>query len=439
MLSSINIMASSLFEFEKKPKNVMIKKNKALIPMHEKALSIVKTLKQAGFEAYYAGGWVRDFILHLESDDIDIATNAVPEEIQKLFSHTVPIGIAFGIILVLIDGVSFEVATFRQDIDYKDGRRPTKIAYTSAKEDAQRRDYTINGMFYDPLANKIIDYVNGARDIQDKIIRAIGDPHQRINEDRLRMLRAVRLGSRFGFTIEEHTKKAIIAHSQELFPFVAIERVWQEICKMALHPTFQASMVMMHRLGLLGTIFPSLKDLSTKEVFDRLIHADAFPTKTPAIAKILELFPHTSLQEKETLCQYLKVSNKELLFAYFLHDAHYLFYGKPPQSEVSWAYFYADPRSEMVLEIFSCKIPIGEKPAFMQKQREHREKLSFAIERLQNKDPLVKAVDLKLCGINEGTTMGTLLREAERLSIQRGILDKEEVLGILKKSPLWKP
>ena len=122
---------------------------------HPQARQIVEKLQNAGFVAYYAGGWVRDFLLQHPSDDIDIATNAPPETVQALFPHTVPIGIAFGIILVIHDGRQYEVATFRQDLDYQDGRRPTRIAFSTAEEDAKRRDFTINGMFYDPVTEKI--------------------------------------------------------------------------------------------------------------------------------------------------------------------------------------------------------------------------------------------------------------------------------------------
>src|SRR5271169_6310620 len=133
---------------------------------HIQARFIIETLAKKGFVAYYAGGWVRDFLLNHPSDDIDIATNAPPETIQALFPKTVPIGIAFGIILVIVEGHQYEVATFRNDLDYKDGRRPSRIEFTTADEDAKRRDFTINGMFYDPLTGKILDFVEGKQDLE---------------------------------------------------------------------------------------------------------------------------------------------------------------------------------------------------------------------------------------------------------------------------------
>ena len=176
---------------------------------HPEALKIVQTLTQAGFIAYYAGGWVRDNLLNYPSDDIDIATNAPPEKVQALFPRTIPIGLSFGIILVVMDNHQYEVAAFRQDFDYLDGRRPSRIEFSSAEEDAKRRDFTINGMFYDPIQEKLLDYVGGQKDLELKTIRAIGDPHERIKEDRLRMIRAIRLSCRFQFAIDPLTEKAL--------------------------------------------------------------------------------------------------------------------------------------------------------------------------------------------------------------------------------------
>lgn len=223
---------------------------------HPQARFIIDTLHQAGFVAYYAGGWVRDYLLKHPSDDIDIATNAPPETIQALFPHTVPIGIAFGIILVIIDHHSYEVATFRQDQGYTDGRRPSQIAFTTAEEDAKRRDFTINGMFYDPLNGKILDYVGGKDDLQKKLIRAIGNPHERIKEDRLRMIRAIRLSCRFRFTIDKATQEAIHAHAKEIFPAVAIERIVQELTKAHQFKVLPEMLLHLHEFGLLAPLFP---------------------------------------------------------------------------------------------------------------------------------------------------------------------------------------
>jgi len=197
------------------------------------AIKIVEKLQNSGHIAYFSGGWIRDFLLKVPSDDIDIATSASVEEVRDLFSKTIPVGIAFGIIIVVEEGHTFEVATFRKEKEYTDGRRPTHIEPASPEEDSLRRDFTINGMFFDPIQDKLLDFVEGQKDLEKGVIRAIGDPHQRFLEDRLRMIRAVRYSNRFNFPIDCDTTQAILSHAASLFPSVAIERVWQEFQKMA--------------------------------------------------------------------------------------------------------------------------------------------------------------------------------------------------------------
>src|SRR3989338_9806133 len=178
------------------------------------ARRIVERLKEKGFIAYFAGGWVRDFLMKHPSDDIDIATTASVEEVRALFEKTIPVGAAFGIVIVVEDGHPFEVATFRKERGYLDGRRPTKVEPATPQEDAQRRDFTINGLFYDPTTDELFDYVEGKRDLQKGILRAIGNPHERFLEDRLRMMRAVRYSTRFNFPIEKETKAAVLLHAK---------------------------------------------------------------------------------------------------------------------------------------------------------------------------------------------------------------------------------
>src|SRR3990167_979363 len=288
---------------------------------HPQAEFIVDQLAKAGFIAYYAGGWVRDFLLQHPSDDIDIATNAPPETIQALFSHTVPIGIAFGIVLVIIDGHQYEVATFRQDLDYHDGRRPSRIIFATAQDDAHRRDFTINGMFYDPKKDEILDYVNGRADLEAGIIRAIGNPHERIKEDRLRMIRALRLACRFRFTIEPNTQEAIRSHAKELFPAVAIERVVQELSKAQKKNSLAPMYLLLHHFLLLEEIFPELQTLSKEELGRRIEPIQSYPNDVPFSASLLALFPHFSLEKSLALCKKLKLSNFEMQFATFLHNS----------------------------------------------------------------------------------------------------------------------
>ena len=194
------------------------------------ARAVAARLREAGYTAYLAGGCVRDRLLGLEPKDFDVASNAAAEVVQRLFAKTIPVGVQFGVLVVVEDEQTVEVATFRADDVYLDGRHPTAVRFSSPEEDARRRDITINGMFLDPLTDTIIDYVDGQADLRRGIIRAIGDPAARISEDRLRMLRAVRFAARFGFAIEPATFAAIRAAAPSIVD-IAWERIGDEIVR----------------------------------------------------------------------------------------------------------------------------------------------------------------------------------------------------------------
>ena len=208
----------------------MIDNNKKETKLLESAIQIVQHLRNNGHSAFFAGGCVRDMVMDIAPADYDIATSAKPEETMSLFRRSIPVGAKFGVINVLEDGFQFEIATFRSDGSYSDGRRPDSISFCDAKGDVQRRDFTINGMLFDPVENEILDYVGGKDDIRACVIRTIGDPFERFAEDHLRMIRAVRFSSRFSFEIEQDTKGAI----KELAPkilTVSAERVREELEK----------------------------------------------------------------------------------------------------------------------------------------------------------------------------------------------------------------
>lgn len=180
------------------------------------AIQVVKVLRQNGFEALLAGGCVRDMLLRRRAKDYDVATDARPDEVAKLFRRTLQVGVKFGVVIVLIRGMHVEVATFRTEADYNDGRHPASVEFTNAAEDASRRDFTINGMYFDPIEEKVIDYVGGQADLEKKIIRTIGRPEDRFEEDHLRMLRAVRFSTQLDFAIEAATFAAICAHAHTI-------------------------------------------------------------------------------------------------------------------------------------------------------------------------------------------------------------------------------
>ncbi len=408
------------------------------MPTQVYATSIVKRLIDAGYIAYFAGGWVRDFLMKRPSDDIDIATSAPVGAIQSLFPKTVPVGIAFGIVIVVEGGHSFEVATFRKESGYHDGRRPSIVEKASAEEDAERRDFTINGMFYDPLKHELLDYVGGEKDIKKGVIRAIGNPHERFAEDRLRMMRAVRYSTRFNFPIESDTLQAIIAHAKDLFPSVAIERVWQECRKMSQFSHFDTGLIILHRLGLLQRIFPELEEVSNTDIQERVKYIPGFPQKTPTIAMLLELFPHYNIQDAIKLCEYVKLSNQEKEFVTFLFHAKELIQIPWKVELYEWAKFYASPLSDLAIGIIASHHPPYEREKFLEGHTQKKHSLTEFILRLQSKSPILRSDDLRKEGIAPGKLMGELLQEAERISVNEGIESREELLARLKNTSLWK-
>jgi poly(A) polymerase len=204
------------------------------VNQREFAHQIVLQLTDAGFESYWAGGCVRDLVLGIEPSDYDVATSAKPQEVRQIFgnSRTLAVGAAFGVIIVLSPDrkEQVEVATFRTDSSYSDGRHPDSVTFSTPEMDAQRRDFTINGMFFDPVAERVIDFVGGQTDLERSILRAIGNPAARINEDKLRMLRAIRFASRFNLQIEEETFQAVCNHAPEA-ALVSGERLAAELRK----------------------------------------------------------------------------------------------------------------------------------------------------------------------------------------------------------------
>lgn len=218
------------------------------------ALAVVQRLREAGHIAYFAGGCVRDLLLGLSPKDFDVATDAPPQRVRELFSNTQAVGQAFGVILVRHRKSVIEVATFRSDGRYEDGRHPAEVRFTTAEEDAQRRDFTVNGLFLDPLDNRVIDFVGGQKDLDARLLRAIGDPEKRFDEDYLRLLRAVRFAARFDFTIDPHTRAAIQSHAAKLKQ-ISPERIAEELRIMLTPPTRRAAWKLLQELGLADEVF----------------------------------------------------------------------------------------------------------------------------------------------------------------------------------------
>jgi len=226
---------------------------------HLKALAVrvVQRLQQAGFEAYWVGGCVRDFLLGREPDDYDVVTSALPEQIEALFHRTIPVGRKFGVLIVVEGEHQFQVATFRAEADYSDGRHPEQVSFGDARADASRRDFTVNGLFYDPVGKQLHDWVGGEPDLNAKRIRTIGPPAERFAEDHLRLLRAVRLAAQLGFEIEPATLQAIKALAPKSAN-ISAERIRDELLKLFVPPHASRGLLLLQESQLLEQVLPEL-------------------------------------------------------------------------------------------------------------------------------------------------------------------------------------
>ena len=270
--------------------------------MEKTAREIARRLRERGHIAYFAGGSVRDMVRGLPAKDFDIATDATPEIVQKIFRRTYAVGAHFGVIVVTENGTNFEVATFRSDGAYLDHRHPTDVKFSSPEEDAKRRDFTINGMFFDPQKDEVIDFVGGRNDIEAKIVRAIGDSAKRFEEDRLRMLRAVRFATTLDYKIDNQTWEALVA-SAESINEISAERIRDELVKIFLSPQRLRGWDLLDESGLMRVVLPEL------DAMKGCLQPEQFHPEG-------DVFQHTRLM-LEMLPNEVSVP---LVFAVLLHD-----------------------------------------------------------------------------------------------------------------------
>ncbi|HML73628.1 MAG TPA: CCA tRNA nucleotidyltransferase [Anaerohalosphaeraceae bacterium] len=284
------------------------------------ALHIVRRLREKGFQAFYAGGCVRDMLLGRRPKDYDVVTDALPEQIIKLFRRTLEIGAQFGVIMVLMDGKQVEVATFRTEHGYADGRHPDQVEFATAKEDAYRRDFTINGMFFDPVSRQIHDFVGGQQDIQRRILRTIGPARERFGEDYLRMLRAIRFAVRFDFAMEPTTWDAICELSGRITR-ISAERVANELEGILTHPNRKHGGQCLHNSGLLAHIFPGL---DSGQVDDGLSVMGFLPKNADWPLALAALFAGLDVQQALEMVERLKPSRSLVKQVAFLlkHRGH---------------------------------------------------------------------------------------------------------------------
>jgi len=281
---------------------------------YKQAMQIIKRLRRQGHQALLAGGCVRDKLLGRPASDYDVATSAVPDEVVALFRRTLKIGARFGVVMVMMDGKQVEVATFRTEGGYQDGRRPDHIAFASAREDARRRDFTVNGMFYDPIDKKLYDFVGGQADLQAGMLRTIGHSDQRFSEDYLRMLRAIRFAVKLNFTIEPKTWRSMRAHADKIAR-ISAERIAVELEDILTHPNRHRGVELLIDSGLAQAIFPEFKKeaaLAAIKTIDELPDAVDFGL---AMATCCAGLPAETAM---AMCKRLKLSTARLKHIRFL-------------------------------------------------------------------------------------------------------------------------
>ncbi|MBW8041859.1 MAG: CCA tRNA nucleotidyltransferase [Planctomycetes bacterium] len=277
------------------------------------AIKVIKRLSRNGFQALLAGGCVRDMLLRRPASDYDVATNAQPDDVIKLFRRTLKVGAKFGVVIILLEDKQVEVATFRTEAGYADGRHPSVVKFTGAAEDAGRRDFTINGMFYDPVKEKVIDYVDGRADLKKGLIRTIGKAKERFNEDYLRMLRAVRFSTQLGFAIEPTTWSAICSNAKKITK-ISGERIAIELEAILVNPNRSVGASMLTKSGLAKAIFPGFAKKYSEFAANVL---DQLRKKVDFALALASLFAGCPTEFACQRCQILKLSrsrNKHIKF-----------------------------------------------------------------------------------------------------------------------------
>ncbi len=425
------------------------------------AYKIAQALQKKGHVAYFAGGCVRDFLRGETPKDYDIATNASPDEIERLFPKTLPIGKQFGVILVIEAGEQFEVATFRSEGPYRDGRHPSSVAFTTPEEDAKRRDFTVNGLFYDPFQKKVIDYVRGEEDLKRRVIRAVGEPSSRFEEDKLRLLRAVRFAANLDYSIEPNTWEAIRRLASKIQQ-VSAERIRDELVKTFTRPGAGKGLELLSASGLLKEVLPEVEKMKgveqipefhpegdvfihTRMLLERLVN----PTPVLAFAALLHdvgkpptfqirdgricFYEHARVgaEMSEQIMRRLRFSNDEIAAVATCVDNHMKFANVKEMREGKLKRFMSASTfpTELELHRIDCESSHGmlDNYKFLQKKTEE-----FKEEELKPK-PLLTGTDLIELGMKPGPAMKPLLEEAFEAQLEKHIQTKEQALEWARK------
>jgi poly(A) polymerase len=436
---------------------------KELSPMEKTAREIVARLRGQGSVAYFAGGCVRDLVRGEAPKDIDIATDARPGLVQNIFHRTYAVGAHFGVIVVLENGFQFEVATFRSDGAYLDHRRPAEVHFSTPEEDAARRDFTINGMFFDPLANEVIDFVGGRVDLEAKLVRAIGDPAQRFGEDRLRMLRAIRFATVLNYKIDNQTWDALVANAATINQ-ISAERIREELVRIFLSPNRVRGWDLLDESGLLRAILPEIEpmkgclqpeqfhpegdvfthtrlmlkllpaEVSVPLVFSVILHDIAKP-KTAQVDETgrIRFNAHDRIgaEMTEQIMERLRFSRAEIDATAEMVRQHMVFKDVPKMRVAKLKRFMARPTFAEELELHRVDC------ASSHQMLENYDFLVGKGEEFANEPiippPLVRGDDLIALGLKPGPKFGEILEAVETRQLEGMLRDRDQALAWVKK------
>lgn len=432
-------------------------------PLEITAHRIVRVLRDAGHTAYYAGGCVRDLLRGVTPHDYDIATEARPEQVQALFRRTFDVGAHFGVIVVHEEGHDFEVATFRSDGAYIDGRRPENVVFSSPRQDAERRDFTVNGMFYDPIAEEVIDFVGGRADLDARRLRAIGDASARFREDRLRILRAIRFATVLGFEIDHDTWLAVCDSTPQIRD-VSAERIREEIVKTLVHPDRLRGFDLLDTSGLLYEIIPEFaalkgctqpeqfhpegdvfvhtramvgllppEEISPSLIFSVLLHDIAKPpTRTVDSTGRIRFNGHDRLgaEMTEQIMERLRFSRAEIDATKEAVAQHMVFKDVQQMRVAKLKRFMARPgfEDEMELHRVDCSSSHGslDNYEFIRERQEEYSSTPLIPE------PLISGHDLIGLGLTPGPAFKEILEAVESRQLEGALTSKEDAVAWVK-------
>ena len=451
--------------------------------LKDHAISIVRTLREQGHEAYLVGGCVRDLVLGREPTDYDVTTDATPNEVMRIFPETYAVGAQFGVVLVPLPREQYpsagnrsreslstdhtkvgvvEVATFRSDVGYSDGRHPDQVRFSKdPREDVQRRDFTINGLLLDPIKNEILDFVGGRKDLRSGIVRTIGEPGHRFEEDKLRMLRAVRFAARFDYKIDHATFSAIQTLSHEIHQ-VSRERVRDELSKMLIEGHARKAFLLLDESGLLTELLPEIGDMKGVEqppqfhpegdvfvhtlllleelphpcpvtlAWGALLH-DVGKPPTFRIADRIRFDGHVEVGVKmaEQICRRLRFANDDTEQILALVANHMRFADVQRMKDSTLKKFMRLPRFEEHLELhrLDCESSHGDLTSY----NFTREKLASTPPEVMRPRPLVTGNDLISAGYTPGPRFKEILAAVEDGQLEGRLPDKEAAMQFVRE------